>query len=359
MSLRLAARAAAEPQEDGQWGPSSWATCPSPRAEPRCVGPPRRPGCATSGWSSSTPTAAAASSTASDAHRVRGAARGGPRELREAGVEHEVRQLVRGMDPADDLVNVADRGLRRVHRDRAAPPLAGRQADPRQQRPAGAPRRPCPVLAVKADEELRRRMAMIQIAQDAARRPGADREPVRAADGDDARPAVPDGARVPRARPRCWTASARSTRRRSRPPTPRSSRRCARCRRPCTGSPGSMAARIQALAPSSSRSTTGTPTRLWQEADSGASCCAGCRRSRASASRRRRSSPRCWPSSSACADGLGGGRRRLRRAGLPPVGRRRRRPGLPGQGAGVQEGEEEGRRGLSRTDAHPTGSDLE
>jgi len=28
-------------------------------------------------------------------------------ELREAGVEHEVRQLVRGMDPADDLVNVA------------------------------------------------------------------------------------------------------------------------------------------------------------------------------------------------------------------------------------------------------------
>ncbi|MGH3330695.1 MAG: universal stress protein, partial [Nocardioidaceae bacterium] len=28
-------------------------------------------------------------------------------ELRGAGVEHEVRQLVRGMDPAEDLVNVA------------------------------------------------------------------------------------------------------------------------------------------------------------------------------------------------------------------------------------------------------------
>src|SRR6185437_11290642 len=29
------------------------------------------------------------------------------RELKGAEVEHEVRQLVRGMDPADDLVNVA------------------------------------------------------------------------------------------------------------------------------------------------------------------------------------------------------------------------------------------------------------
>ena len=29
-------------------------------------------------------------------------------ELRDAGVEHEVRQLVRGMDPADDLINVAN-----------------------------------------------------------------------------------------------------------------------------------------------------------------------------------------------------------------------------------------------------------
>ncbi len=28
--------------------------------------------------------------------------------LRAAGVEHEMRQLVRGMDPADDLVNVAE-----------------------------------------------------------------------------------------------------------------------------------------------------------------------------------------------------------------------------------------------------------
>ena len=28
--------------------------------------------------------------------------------LQEAGVEHEVRQLVRGLDPADDLVNVAN-----------------------------------------------------------------------------------------------------------------------------------------------------------------------------------------------------------------------------------------------------------
>src|SRR3954452_413425 len=30
------------------------------------------------------------------------------RELREPGVDHEVRQLVRGLDPADDLVHVAE-----------------------------------------------------------------------------------------------------------------------------------------------------------------------------------------------------------------------------------------------------------
>ena len=42
-----------------------------------------------------------------DADAVRGTStRSGP--AREAGVDHEVRQLVRGMDPADDLVNVAD-----------------------------------------------------------------------------------------------------------------------------------------------------------------------------------------------------------------------------------------------------------
>jgi nucleotide-binding universal stress UspA family protein len=29
-------------------------------------------------------------------------------QLTQAGVEHEIRQLVRGMDPADDLVNVAE-----------------------------------------------------------------------------------------------------------------------------------------------------------------------------------------------------------------------------------------------------------
>jgi nucleotide-binding universal stress UspA family protein len=72
-------------------------------------------------------------------------------QLREAGVEHEVRQLVRGLDPADDLVNVATEvdaefiviGLRR--RSPVGKLILGSNA---QRVLLDAP---CPVLAVKAD----------------------------------------------------------------------------------------------------------------------------------------------------------------------------------------------------------------
>jgi nucleotide-binding universal stress UspA family protein len=73
-------------------------------------------------------------------------------QLESAGVAHEVRQLVRGMDPAEDLINVAEEvsadfiviGLRR--RTPVGKLILGSNA---QRILLDAP---CPVLAVKAAE---------------------------------------------------------------------------------------------------------------------------------------------------------------------------------------------------------------
>ena len=74
------------------------------------------------------------------------------RDLDEAGIDHEVRHLVRGKDPADDLVAVAEEvgaeviviGLRR--RSPVGKLILGSNA---QRVLLDAP---CPVLAVKAEE---------------------------------------------------------------------------------------------------------------------------------------------------------------------------------------------------------------
>ncbi len=64
--------------------------------------------------------------------------------LDESGVEYDVRQMVRGFEPSEDLISLAGGQRRRPDRDRAAQADARRQADPGQQRPADPARRPLP-----------------------------------------------------------------------------------------------------------------------------------------------------------------------------------------------------------------------
>ena len=75
--------------------------------------------------------------------------------LRQAGVEHEVRALVRGQDPSEDLIAIAEE----VHADMIVIGLRRRTPVGKLILGSNAQRilldAPCPVLAVKAGEEDR------------------------------------------------------------------------------------------------------------------------------------------------------------------------------------------------------------
>lgn len=90
--------------------------------------------------------------TSEDAERYDNELESVRRELTEAGIEHEVRQLVRGQEPAEDLIAVAQE----VHAEVIVIGLRRRTPVGKLILGSNAQRilldAPCPVLAVKADQ---------------------------------------------------------------------------------------------------------------------------------------------------------------------------------------------------------------
>ena len=90
------------------------------------------------------------------------------------GSTHEVRQLVRGMEPAEDLIAASPRRSRRLHRDRAAPPDPGRQADPGLERAADPARGALPGARGQGRPDVNCRGAAGRARRPDAQRPEAD-----------------------------------------------------------------------------------------------------------------------------------------------------------------------------------------
>ena len=250
-----------------RWGPSSWGTCPSPRVTPRSTARSRRPSFAETSWSSSTPIGRP---------RVRPGGRlqgrrdhdGRQGRLEASGVEFDLRQLVRGFEPAEDLISVAEAnsadliviGLRRVAR---------RQAHPRQQRPAHPARRPLRRPGGQGGRltavALRRRL---HITGDEHADQLLTDDPFALLVGmllDQQYPME----HAFRGRPRSSTGSALWTPRRSRRPTRRSSRRWPRPRRRSTASPVDGRRRCRRSRQIVTDDVRRRAERLWTEATAG------------------------------------------------------------------------------------------
>ncbi len=99
--------------------------------------------------------------------------------LHENGLAYEVRHMPRSSDPADDLLQVARGRLRRGDRHRPAASVPGRQAHPRQQRPAHPAGRHVP----RAGRQGRVAVGRLFLAGEARGGPAAGRGPVRPARG--------------------------------------------------------------------------------------------------------------------------------------------------------------------------------
>ena len=351
-------------QRRHRWAPSSWATCPSRRARPPCSRAIAEAKLRGSKLVVVNSHRGGQEFDGDAATPGRGRHGGRPRTLDEAGVELR-RPPARARLRARRGPDQHRRGQRRrADRDRPAPPLAGRQAHPRQQRPARAARRPLPGAGGQGRQQVPRGPTSRPVR--AGWPHGASRSPATpAADQvlDDSPFALlagmmldqqyPHGARLPRPGQGARPASARSSPTRSRRPTRRSSRRCAPPRRRSTASRARWRPGCRSWRRSWRRPTAATRRGCGPRPPTARTCSSGCMALPGFGKQKAQIfvallakqlgvRPEGWE---AVGRGL--------RPGGPPLGRRRRRRRLAAEGARLQEGRRRRRPGLTRASGVP------